>query len=169
MSDETITKKSSDKLYEYTTARLDREVDTSRARITRMLYVSGFLFSALALVAELGLSNPVSIVLLFACPLAGAVISFSSIFALQASQAQRDQIKEDWEEHEGSENYPKFYAKKKISRLARLCIKAVPVVFCLIWTSILIAVVIHACATITPNGLLGKSGASSSVSVEPKP
>jgi len=142
MSDET--RKADDKLYEYTTARLDREVDTSRARITRMLVVSGFLFSALALVAELGEENPISFVLLFACPLAGAVISFSSVFALQASQAQRTQIKKDWEKHEGWQRYPRFYAVEGISDLARRCTHAVPIVIFLIWASILISVVVHA-------------------------
>lgn len=138
------TRKASDKLYEYTTARIDREVDTSRARLTRMLIVSGFLFSALALVAELGESNIVSRVLLFACPFAGAVLSLSSIFALNASQLQRDQIKVDWEDHEGWDDYPRFYAAKGISDRARRCINAVPWVFFLIWAAILLAVVVHA-------------------------
>lgn len=138
------TRKACDKLFEYTTARIDREVDTSRARITRMLVVSGFLFSALALVAELGESNIISRVLLFACPLAGAVISLSSVFALKASQKQRDQIKKDWERHEGWEDYPRFYAAKGTSNLARYCTNAVPIVICVIWVSILIAAVFHA-------------------------
>jgi hypothetical protein len=109
-----------------------------------MLVVSGFLFSALALVAELGEKNPISLVLLFACPLAGAVISLSSVFALQASQTQRTQIKNDWEKHEGWERYPRFYAEKGTSDLARRCAHAVPIVIFLIRELILIAVVVHA-------------------------
>lgn len=146
MSDETV-KTSNDKLFEYTTARIDREVDTSRARITRMLYVSGFLFSALALVAELGDNNPISLVLMFTCPLAGSVISFSSFFALRASQVQRNEIKKFWEGQENYLDYPPFYAPTKTSNLARRCLQAVPIAMFLIWALILIAVVLQALST----------------------
>jgi hypothetical protein len=138
---------STDKLFEYTTARIDREVDTSRARITRMLYVSGFLLSALALVAELGENDPISLALLIACPCAGSALSLSSFFALQASQTQRNEIKKFWERQDCSADYPPFYASQKTSNLARRCMKAVPIVFFLIWISILITVVLDAFPT----------------------
>ena len=105
---------SHDNLFLYTSARMDREVDTARARMTRMLYVNGFLFSVLALIEELATSFPTfTQTLLFAIPFAGAIISISSYFSLRASQGQRDAIKVFWEGQEFTDKYPPFFAGPK--------------------------------------------------------
>lgn len=130
---------SNDKLFDCTTARLDREVDTSRARMTRTLYVNGFLFSALALIAKLEETHLLSFVLLLVCPIAGAIICHSSIKALQASQDQRDKIKEFWDKQDIKSFYPPFYADKGTSAIPRRSTHVVIEVLRALWGVVLVA------------------------------
>ena len=122
--------------YEYLAHQIEREDSLINTRITWMLTFEGFLFAALALVANKeNIGTAVYKVLKYALPLMGIAVGMLAFLGVQAALSALEVLKNRWDP-EKFKGYPQPFGGPRPHAFGALYSQGLPLVVIVTWATI---------------------------------
>ncbi|WKJ91350.1 hypothetical protein QZJ86_04265 [Methylomonas montana] len=130
--------------YDCLAHQIEREDGLINTRITWLLTFQGFLFAALAIVANNAGSKDVAIywALKYTLPVIGISIGVLGILGVRAALIALSELKDIWDQAKFP-NYPPPYGKPRLHAFGSFYSQGIPIILSIAWTVILLAFAIN--------------------------
>lgn len=124
--------------YEVLSHQIEREDGLINTRITWMLTFEGFLFAALALVANDNSDPTIQLILKYVLPIVGSAVAFLALLAISAAFSALEDLRKRWDQTKYP-NYPRPFGNENEHASGATYCKGVPIVIIVFWAVVLLA------------------------------
>ncbi|MBW4484681.1 MAG: hypothetical protein KME14_19270 [Tildeniella torsiva UHER 1998/13D] len=127
--------------YDYAVRQLERELNLINNRISWMLTFQGFLFAAIALVANQNTDQAIRTMFGIVVPIIGIAVAFLALVGVHAAYLSIKDIKETWKKKLGHWEYSPAFGTPRSSLLGRVPSYGIPVSIIIAWFIFLVGLV----------------------------